>query len=113
MIDHNPTGPVVEVDGRARCIDDPRAKPLETVPHITPVPMAPFCLAGLAQVDGEVLPVVWASDSHHVAGIAIVTETRYGRIVLLCTRILSTPLTEPEPLAVDRLIEAVRHGVLS
>jgi hypothetical protein len=105
-------GLIVEIDGRPRLLDDPRARPLSTIPVVTPVPLAPRALAGLAQVDGEVLPVIWPDEGVRVAAFAILTETALGRVLLLCGRVLPDEVRDgAEPLPLDALVEAIRHAV--
>ena len=105
-------GLVVEVNGRPRRLLDPQARPLDAVPSVTPVPLAPRMLAGLAQVDGEVLPVLWPGEGLRAAAFAVLTETSLGRVLLLCGRILPEELGDSaEPLSLDPLVEAIRHAV--
>ncbi len=103
---------LVEIDGRPRRLADPNARPLPAVPVVTPVPLAPRALAGLAQVDGEVLPVLWPGDGIRVAALAILTETSHGRVLLLCSRILPDAAGEgAAPLSLEPIIEGIRQAV--
>jgi chemotaxis signal transduction protein len=103
---------LVEIDGHAFGIVDPKARPLETVPTVTPVPLAPRALAGLAQVDGEVLPVLWPGDGIRVAAAAILTETQHGRVILLCGRILADEAaSRATVLPLDTLVESIRQAI--
>ncbi len=105
-------GLVVEIDGRPRRLLDPQARPLESIPAVTPVPLAPRALAGLAQVDGEVLPVLWPGEGVRVAAFAILTETSLGRVLLLCGRIFPDEVREvAEALPLEPIVERVRHAV--
>jgi hypothetical protein len=104
-------GLLVEMDGRARRLLDPQARPLEMLPPITPVPLAPRVLMGLAQLDGEVLPVLSPSEPARSA-VAILTETSLGRVLLLCTRVLAADTApDAEPLALEPLLESIRQAV--
>ena len=105
-------GLVVEVNGRPRRLLDPQARPLESVPAVTPVPLAPRALAGLAQVDGEVLPVLWPGEGIRVAAFAILSETSIGRVLLLCGRVLPDEVRDvAEPLSLEPIVESIRHAV--
>jgi hypothetical protein len=105
-------GLVLEVDGRPRRLTDPHARPLESIPTVTPVPLAPRALAGLAQVDGEVLPVLWPGEGIRVAAFAILTETSHGRVLLLCGRILpDNERAGAEPISLEPLVESLRQAV--
>ena len=105
-------GLLVEIDGRARRLLDPHARPLGSVPAVTPIPLSPRALAGLAQLDGEVLPVLWPGDGMRVAAFAILTETSLGRVLLLCGRVLPEDAgAEAEPLSLEPLLELVRQAV--
>ncbi len=104
-------GLLIEIDGRPRRLLDPHARPLATVPPVTPVPLAPRVLAGLAQLDGEVLPVLWPGEGSRVGGFAILTETSLGRVLLLCGRLLPDDVADAEPLSLEPLLDAIRHAV--
>jgi hypothetical protein len=105
-------GLVIEIDGRPRRLLDPQARPLETIPVVTPVPLAPRALVGLAQVDGEVLPVLWPGGGLRAAAFAILTETSLGRVLLLCGRILPDEMREvAEALSLESVVEGIRHAV--
>lgn len=104
-----PTTLTVEVDGSPRRLLDPNARPLDAIPVVTPVPLAPDSLAGLAQVDGEVLPVLWAGTQRSL-GIAVLVGSALGRAVLLCGRVVGMSSDAP-PLDVHALLEALRHEV--
>ena len=99
----------VDIDGHPRRLLDPNARPLDAVPVITPVPLGPDVLAGLAQVDGEVLPVLWAGEQRN-AGAAVLVSTAIGRALVLCNRVVgSTP--DATALDVHALLETLRHAV--
>jgi hypothetical protein len=104
------TGLVVELHGRPRRIADARARPLPAVPAVTPVPLAPAALVGLAQLDGAVLPVLHGGADRD-AGTAVLCSTLLGRVILLCGRVLPEGTPGAEPLDVDALVEGVRHAV--
>jgi hypothetical protein len=109
LMDH---GLVVEVNGRPRRLVDPHARPLDVMPVVTPVPLSHRALAGLAQVDGEVLPVIWPGEGVRAAAFAVLTETTLGRVLVLCGRVLPDELREvAEPLSVDPIVEEIRHTV--
>ncbi|MEO6951486.1 MAG: hypothetical protein ABI321_06725 [Polyangia bacterium] len=99
----------VEIDGRPRRLLDASARPLEAVPVITPVPLGPDSLAGLAQVDGEVLPVLWAGTQRN-AIVAVLVGSSLGRALLLCGRVVGTS-SDATPLDVHALLETLRHEV--
>jgi chemotaxis signal transduction protein len=102
---------IVEIDGHAFGIVDPQARPLETVPAVTPVPLAPRALAGLAQVEGEVLPVLWPGEGIRVAAFAVLTETTLGRVILLCSKILpDAAAARATVLPLDTLVESIRQA---
>ena len=104
-------GLVVEIDGKPRRLLDPHARPLESIPVVTPVPLAPPALAGLAQVDGEVLPVLWPDVGLKLAGFAILTETSLGRVLLLCGRVLPDELgVGAAPLELEPIVEQIRQA---
>lgn len=109
MSAEQPNTLTVDIDGHPRRLLDPNARPLDSVPVVTPVPLGPEALAGLAQVDGEVLPVLWAGEQRNAA-VAVLVGTAIGRALVLCNRVLgSTP--EAPPLDVHALLETLRHAV--
>ncbi len=107
-----PPGLLIEIDGRARRLLDPHARPLENIPPVTPIPLAPKVLAGLAQLDGEVLPVLWPGDGTRMAAFAILTETSLGRVLLLCGRVLPDDAApDAEVFSLEPILEVIRHAV--
>ena len=103
------TALTVEIDGSPRRLLDPNARPLDAIPVVTPVPLGPASLAGLAQVDGEVLPVLWAGMERN-AGAAVLVSSELGRAVVLCGRVIGSS-SDAAPLDVHALLEVLRHEV--
>jgi hypothetical protein len=101
-------GLVVELDGRPRRIADPRARPIDRLAAVTPVPLAPTLLVGLAQLDGEVLPVLRPCEDTLTR---ILVHTVLGRVILECGRVLPDHTAGIEPLDVDALVDGLRHKV--
>lgn len=108
MSDARAGGLVVDVDGSPRRIVDPRARLLDPPPPVTPVPLAPDRLAGLTQLEGEVLPAVWAGRAR-TAVAAVCVTTPVGRAVVLCGRPIHD--ASGEPLDVARLLDGLRQEV--
>lgn len=108
MSDPRTGGLVVEVDGQPRRIVDPRARLLEPLPPVTPVPLAPAALAGLTQLEGEVLPALWVGRTR-IAITGVCVTTAHGRAVLLCGRQL--PGATGESLDVAQLLETLRQEI--
>jgi len=107
-LDPPPRGLVVELDGRARRIADPHARPIDGIAAVTPVPLAPSLLVGLTQLDGEVLPVLRPGAD---ALTSVLTHTNLGRVILLCGRVLPEQTPGVEPFDVEALVEGLRHEV--
>lgn len=103
-------GLLVEIDGAPRRIADVSARPLIPAPAVTPVPLAPPALVGLAQVDGEVMPVLRPGNVRH-HDCAILAETSLGRVLLLCERVLPDEVEDAQPLWVEPMVDKLRHTV--
>ena len=103
-------GLAVEIDGVARRLADVVGRPLTPAPVVTPVPLAPVTLIGLAQVDGEVVPVLRPGGIVRDES-AILVETTLGRVILICGRVLPNDTEGTMPLFVEPLVEALRHSV--
>lgn len=103
-------GLLVEIDGVPRRIADVSARFLTPTPVVTPVPFAPPALVGLAQVEGEVVPVL-RPGSLERDDCAILAETSLGRVLLLCERLLADTVEDAQPLWVEPLVDGLRHAV--